>query len=70
MVNENEEPSFDLRDQGGIRGERNRTPREMYVAALCGKTYAKEKYKGVGFPVVQNRTSKEEKTRGQFTGTY
>ena len=41
---ENEEPNVDPQDQGVHRGERTRTPREMYVASVRRKkTSTKER---------------------------
>ena len=45
-----------------------RTPREMYVPSHKGKSYAKEQYKGAGFPEVHKRESEEERLRDQFVG--
>ena len=42
------------------RSGRNKTPRKKYVPSMQGKSYANEKYDGVGFPSVKKKLSKGE----------
>ena len=65
-VNEDVETSENPRDGGVCQGKRNRTPREMYVLVMQGKTYTKGKYKGIGFPTERKRSAKGEEHRNQF----
>ena len=43
MINQDADSSDALQDEGVRRGERIRTPQEMYVTVLYGKTYVKGK---------------------------
>ena len=52
-VNADAESNDPPQDGGVRRSRRNDTPREMYVLSMQGKSYANEKYDGVGFPTVK-----------------
>ena len=68
MVNQDADSSDTSQDGGVCRGKRNRIPHEMYVTVLHSKTYAKGKYKGVGFPTVRKKSTEGEELRNQFAG--
>jgi hypothetical protein len=57
IVNDNEAPTVDPQDQGVPKEKRNMTPMVIYVPSHYVKVYAKERYRGVGSPLVQNRKS-------------
>jgi hypothetical protein len=57
IVNEDAEPNDAPQDGGVRRGRRNRTPREMYEPSMQGKSYARGKYEGVGFPTVKKQST-------------
>ena len=57
-VAESNDPS--PQDGGVRRSRRNKTPREMYVPSMQGKSYANKKYDGVGFPTVKKRLTEVE----------
>ena len=40
----------------------------MYIPSMQGKTYAKRKYEGIGFPTVSERSTEREALRNQFAG--
>ena len=63
MVNEDADSSDAPQDGGVRRGKRNMTPREIYVPALHAKTYARGKYKEVGFPTVRKKLTEGEELR-------
>jgi len=60
-VAESNDPS--PQDGGVRRSRRNKTPREMYVPSMQGKSYANNKYDGVGFPTVKKRLIEVEELR-------
>ena len=60
-VAESNDPS--PQDGGVRRSRRNKTPREMYVPSMQGKSYANNKYDGVGFPTVKKRLTEVEELR-------
>ena len=58
-IYEDVETSDTPQDGGVCQVKRNRTPQEIYVPAIQGKTYAEGKYKGGGdFPTVRKRSTK------------
>ena len=68
MANGDTESNDTPQDGGVCRGRRNRTPREMYEPSMQGKSYAKGKYEGVGFPRVKKRSTEGEEIKNQFAG--
>ena len=69
IVNGDTESNDAPQEEGVCRGGRNRTPREMYVPSMRDNSYAKEKYKGVGFHMAKKISTEEEEIRDQFAGT-
>ena len=61
MLNQDADSKDAPQNRGVCRGKRNRTPREMFVPALHGKTYTKGQYKGVGFPMARKKLTKVAK---------
>ena len=68
MVNGDTGSNDAPQDRGARRGGRNRTPMEMYVLSMQGKSYAKGKYEGVGLLTVKKRSTEGEELRNQFAG--
>ena len=67
-VNAVAESNGSPQDRGVCRSGRNKTPREMYVPSMQDKSYANEKYDGVGFSTAKKRLSEGEELENQFAG--
>ena len=69
MVNAVTESNDTPQDKGVRRSRRNKTPGKMHVPSMQGKSYASGKYKGGGFPTVNNISTNWEELRNQFAGS-